>query len=63
MLFGHNIAMAWKHLAVDCLWKLGSSHRYIKYGKGQGMGTKGSFAIAQLTNLLLRVSLGETLWM
>jgi hypothetical protein len=31
---------------------LGSSTKTIKYGKGQGMGTKGSFAIAQLTNLL-----------
>jgi hypothetical protein len=51
-IFGQHLALAWKGLAVECPWKLGSSHRYITYGRGQGMGTKGSFAIAQLTNLL-----------
>lgn len=52
ILLGQKIADAWKALAVSCPWYLGKTSQTIKYGKGQGMGTKGSFAIAQLTNLI-----------
>jgi hypothetical protein len=53
ILFGQSIADAWKALAVSCPWYLGNTNsKPIRYGKGQGMGTKGSFAIAQLTNLI-----------
>lgn len=51
-LLGQKIANAWKALAVDCEWFVPGMPRPFKYGKGQGMGTKGSFAIAQLTDLL-----------
>lgn len=37
---------------MTCPWNVGNSSNTIKYGKGQGMGTKCSFAIAQLTNNL-----------
>jgi hypothetical protein len=50
--FGQVIAECWLALAARCPWHLGDSPQTIRYGKGQGMGTKGSFAIAQLTNLL-----------
>jgi hypothetical protein len=51
-LFGQKIANAWKVLAVDCDWFVPHLPRPFRYGKGQGMGTKGSFAIAQLTDLI-----------
>lgn len=44
------IASSWKSLAADCTWNVGSSNTTCKYGKGQGMGTKASFAIASLTD-------------
>jgi hypothetical protein len=51
-LFGQRLASAWKALVVDCLWYIPNYATPIRFGKGQGMGTKGSFAIAQLTDLL-----------
>jgi hypothetical protein len=51
-LFGTHIAKAWKSLSVECEWHVHGSDLKVKYGRGQGMGTRGSFAIAQLTNLL-----------
>lgn len=51
-LFGQKIANAWKVLAVDCEWFVPGLAQPFKYGKGQGMGTKGSFVIAQLTDLI-----------
>jgi hypothetical protein len=59
-LFGQRLADAWKALAVSCPWFVQPKTRPIYYGKGQGMGTKGSFAIAQLTNLIfIKFSLQE----
>eukprot|EP01083_Nonionella_stella_P065087 170254_1 len=59
-LFGQRIADAWYALAVKCPWFVSPNTRPIYYGKGQGMGTKGSFAIAQLTDLLfIEFSLAE----
>lgn len=52
IILGQAIADCWLAVAVKCPWNLENSDRTIKYGKGQGMGTKGSFVIAQLTNLL-----------
>jgi hypothetical protein len=51
-IFGQKLANAWKVLAVDCSWSIPGLKRTIKFNKGQGMGTKASFAIAQLTNLV-----------
>jgi hypothetical protein len=50
-LFGEPMSICWKALAVDCPWYVPNMPRPVKFGKGQGMGTKGSFAIAQLTDL------------
>lgn len=49
--FGHQLASAWRGLAVDCNWNLGRTEQTVRYGKGQGMGTKGSFIIASATNI------------
>lgn len=51
-LFGQKLADAWKHLVVTCPWHVPHMPLPLFYGKGQGMGTKGSFAIAQLTDLI-----------
>jgi hypothetical protein len=59
-LFGQTMAGAWKTLVVDCPWFVQPKTPPIYYGKGQGMGTKASFAIAQLTDLIfLEFSLSE----
>jgi len=59
-LFGQRLADAWYAFAVKCPWFVHPRARPITYGKGQGMGTKGSFAIAQLTDLIfVKFSLGE----
>lgn len=59
-LFGQRLADAWYALAVKCPWYVPGQSQPIFYGKGQGMGTKGSFAIAQLTDLLfIEFSLNE----
>jgi len=52
-LFGKQLAYAWRKLAVDCKWNLGNSDVTVKYGKGQGMGTKGSFSVASITDHLV----------
>jgi hypothetical protein len=51
-LFGQKLSNAWKHLVVTCPWYIPKMPKPVYYGKGQGMGTKGSFAIAQLTDLI-----------
>jgi hypothetical protein len=48
--YGKRLAYAWRELVVDCPWNIGNSDHTIKYGKGQGMGTKGSFMIASVTD-------------
>jgi hypothetical protein len=48
--YGKKLAHAWRALVVDCEWNIGNSKHTIKYGKGQGMGTKGSFMIASVTD-------------
>lgn len=45
-LYGQQFAVAWQSLAVKCPWYVGNSSKTIIYGKGQGMGTKGSFMAA-----------------
>lgn len=52
-LFGKELAYAWRKLAVECKWILGNTDLTVNYGKGQGMGTKGSFTIASLTDHLV----------
>lgn len=51
-LFGQKFANYWNELVVSCPWHIPHMPRPVFYGKGQGMGTKGSFAIAQLTDLI-----------
>lgn len=51
-LFGQKLGLCWNTLAVSCPWYIPHHPSPIYFGKGQGMGTKGSFAIAQLTDLL-----------
>lgn len=48
--YGKPLAYAWRCLAADCLWQIGTSSLTVKYGKGQGMGTRGSFIIASVTD-------------
>jgi len=52
-LFNDDFAREWRSLVVDCDWFSKSVDGPIRYGKGQGMGTKGSFAIASLTDHFL----------
>ena len=52
VLYGQDFAHHWYKLVVTCPWSVPGFKHPIRYGKGQGMGTKGSFAIAQLTDLL-----------
>jgi len=51
-LFGQKFADSWYELAVSCPWFVKPNTPGIYFGKGQGMGTKASFAIAQLSDLL-----------
>lgn len=51
-LFGQKFADAWYALAVSCPWFVKPHSPGIYFGKGQGMGTKASFAIAQLSDLI-----------
>lgn len=44
--YGKTIADAWLGLVVNCKWDVKGSKDPIKYGRGQGMGTAGSFDIA-----------------
>jgi len=48
--FGQQFAVAWQGLAITCNWNVGNSDEKIKYGKGQGMGTKGSFMAASYSD-------------
>jgi hypothetical protein len=50
---GEPIANAWYDLVVSCAWSLQSSRTMVKYNRGQGMGTAGSFDIATATDLLI----------
>jgi hypothetical protein len=49
-LLGQEYATAWQALAIKCKWNVGNSDHTIKYGKGQGMGTKGSFMAASYSD-------------
>lgn len=49
-LLGQEYATAWQALAIKCKWHVGSSDHTITYGKGQGMGTKGSFMAASFSD-------------
>jgi len=44
--YGQQFAIAWQSLAVKCPWYVGNTDSTVIYGKGQGMGTKGSFMMA-----------------
>lgn len=48
--YGKQLAYAWRKLVVDCAWTIGNSTDTVTYGRGQGMGTKGSFMIASVTD-------------
>jgi hypothetical protein len=49
-LFGKDSCEAWKSLVVECPWHLGD--KVVYYAQGQGMGTRGSMAIATLSYIL-----------
>lgn len=49
-LLGQEYATAWQALAIKCKWNVGNTDNTIKYGKGQGMGTKGSFMAASYSD-------------
>jgi hypothetical protein len=49
-LFGKDSCEAWKSLVVECPWSLGD--KIVYYAQGQGMGTRGSMAIATLSYIL-----------
>jgi hypothetical protein len=51
--FGLAIAIAWQNLVVSCVWDVKGSTTPVKYERGQGMGTNGSFDIATITDLFL----------
>jgi len=48
--FGQQFAVAWQAMAITCRWNVGNTDHTIKYGKGQGMGTKGSFMAASYSD-------------
>jgi hypothetical protein len=51
--YGDQIANCWYNLVVSCEWDVKGSQSTIKYNRGQGMGTNGSFDIATITDLFL----------
>jgi hypothetical protein len=51
--FGDTIALAWYNLVVNCDWEVKGNLPPVKYERGQGMGTNGSFDIATITDLFL----------
>jgi hypothetical protein len=51
--FGKTIAHAWYNLVVSCEWNVKNRTTTVKYNRGQGMGTNGSFDIATITDLFL----------
>jgi hypothetical protein len=52
-LYNPELAKAWSELVVECEWIVKGHNSLVKYGRGQGMGTSGSFDIATLTDLLV----------
>jgi len=52
-LFGREYSDNWSRLVVKCKWSVKGTNQYVSYRSGQGMGTKGSFAIASLAYLML----------
>ena len=52
-LYSNELAHAWHGLVVDCDWDVRGSSVPVRYARGQGMGTSGSFDIATLTDLLV----------
>jgi len=50
-LFGKQVSNAWYNLVVSCEWNAKGHKSPIKYARGQGMGTAGSFDIATATDL------------
>lgn len=58
-IYHAELADLWYNLVVNCYWDLKrnksqkSLPEKVKYGRGQGMGTAGSFDIATLTSLLI----------
>jgi len=58
--YGNDFAYSWQQLVVKCDWNVPNSDVTVKYGKGQGMGTKGSFIIASVTDhLFIEMILNE----
>jgi hypothetical protein len=53
IIYGREFSNHWNKLVVVCPWSIEGSKAPIHYGTGQGMGTKGSFIIACLTDMLL----------
>lgn len=51
--YNPEIADCWKELVVKCPWNVKNSTQTVRYAAGQGMGTRGSFQVAQLTSCLL----------
>jgi len=51
--YSPEVAENWMNLAVKCPWNVKNSTQTVRYAAGQGMGTRGSFQIAQLTSCLL----------
>jgi hypothetical protein len=49
-LFGKDSTEAWRKLVVECPWHL--DDKIVYYAQGQGMGTRGSMAIATLSYIL-----------
>jgi hypothetical protein len=49
--YGSRIANAWYNLVVSCEWSVKGRKSKLKYKRGQGMGTNGSFDIATVTDL------------
>lgn len=52
-IFGSEFADNWVSLVVRCKWSVKGGETRLMYRTGQGMGTKGSFAIASLAYLML----------
>jgi hypothetical protein len=52
-MFNSDITRCWLDLVVKCPWVVENSTQTVRYARGQGMGTRGSFQIAQLTSCLL----------
>jgi len=71
LIYNSDIAKCWMELVVKCPWFVKDSYQTIRYSRGQGMGTRGSFQIAQLTSCLLmdyiyvthyKIELNSHLW-